>query len=47
MMQIKKITKNQYQIIERGKLKTFPSRNLAIKYVRFINKERGNNDNTN
>jgi len=41
MMQIKKITKNQYQIIERGKPKTFPSRNLAIKYVSFINKERG------
>jgi hypothetical protein len=41
MMQIKKITKNQYQITERGKPKTFPSRNLAIKYVSFINKERG------
>jgi hypothetical protein len=41
MMQIKKITKNQYQIIERGRFKTFPSRNLAIKYVSFINKERG------
>lgn len=41
MMQIKKITKNQYQIIERGRPKTFQSRNLAIKYVRFINKERG------
>jgi hypothetical protein len=40
-MRIKKITKNQYQITERGRLKTFPSRNLAIKYVSYINKERG------
>jgi len=47
MMQIKKITKNQYQIIERGRPKTFPSRNLAIKYVSFINKERANNERTN
>ena len=40
-MEIKKITKNQHQITERGRPKTFPSRNLAIKYVSFINKERG------
>ena len=40
-MRIKKITKKQYQITDRGMKQTVPSRDLAINYVSFINKERG------
>tara|TARA_R100001463_G_scaffold742_1_gene3422 strand:+ start:1909 stop:2040 length:132 start_codon:yes stop_codon:yes gene_type:complete len=38
---IQKLSKQKFQI-SCGKV--FPSRNLAIKYLSFINKERANNE---